>query len=313
MVKYLLGEASADEVQEVQEWMTGDAANRNYFDHFTLIWEASKQMAATSTVDENKAWERFQQRVKNGGKKTQVVKMKNTWLKVAAVIFLVMAGAITYLLFQQKDTTHQLIAQATLEVLTDTLPDGSVVTLNKESSLTYPSTFKGDSRSVALQGEAFFNVTPDRSHPFTIKINDVQVTVVGTSFNIKSRKGQTEVIVETGIVRVSRYGSAVELKPGEKVHIATADSSAIIKEEVSDKLYNYYRTKEFVCDDTPLWKLVNVLNDAYDAHIVIGREDLKNLRLTSPFYNESLEQVLEVISITFNIKVTRKASEIILE
>jgi transmembrane sensor len=75
---------------------------------------------------------------------------------------------------------------------------------------------------------------------------------------------------------------------------------------VSDKLYNYYRTKEFVCDDTPLWKLVQVVNEAYNVKIIIGRKELNDKTLTTTFYNESLEQVLEVIRLTFDITVIKK-------
>ena len=134
----------------------------------------------------------------------------------------------------------------------------------------------------------------------------MQVTVVGTSFNIKSENGNTEVVVETGIVRVTRSGKTVELVAGEKIVIHPGDSVAA-KEAVTDKLYNYYRSKEFVCDDTPLWKLVQVINEAYDVNIVIGRKELNDLTLTTTFNNESLDQILEVIRLSFDdITITKK-------
>ena len=198
-----------------------------------------------------------------------------------------------------------MVAQTGQNVLIDTLPDGSVITLNKRSTVTYPSKFKGDTRAIALKGEAFFNVAPDKKKPFIISVNDVQVTVVGTSFNIKSENGNTEVVVETGIVQVTRSGKTVELNAGEKI-VMPANDSIASKEEVSDKLYNYYRSKEFVCDETPLWKLVQVLNEAYDAKIIIGRKELNDMRLTTTFNNESLEKVLEVIHLTLDITVIKK-------
>jgi ferric-dicitrate binding protein FerR (iron transport regulator) len=85
-----------------------------------------------------------------------------------------------------------------------------------------------------------------------------------------------------------------------------ANNSVATKEAVTDKLYNYYRSKEFVCDDTPLWKLVQVVNEAYDAKIIIGRKELNDMRLTTTFNNESLEKVLEIIHLTFDITVTKK-------
>jgi transmembrane sensor len=187
-----------------------------------------------------------------------------------------------------------------------------MVTLNKRSLLSYPEKFKGNKREVVLKGEAFFNVSPDKKKPFIIYTGETEITVVGTSFNVKSIEGTIEVVVETGIVRVTKNGQTVELNAGERTTI-TPQVNTPVKEAVTDKLYNYYRTREFVCDDTPLWKLVEVINEAYDVNIVIKNEDLRNQSITSPFYNESLEQVLNVISETFKLKVTYKDNQIILE
>ena len=96
------------------------------------------------------------------------------------------------------------------------MPDGSVITVNKNSTLSYPSEFKGKTREVALNGEAFFKVTPNKEKPFIIHVNDVTVRVVGTSFNIRSEKGKTEVIVETGIVQVTKNKRTVSLLPKRK-------------------------------------------------------------------------------------------------
>jgi len=196
--------------------------------------------------------------------------------------------------------------------MSDTLSDGSVVTINKGSSISYNSKFKGNTRKVELKGEAFFTITPNKKKPFVISVNDVQVTVVGTSFNIKSVNGNTEVVVETGIVKVTKDGKTVELRPNEKIELHAKDA-VMNKEQVSDKLYNYYRTKQFVCDDTPLWKLVEVVNEAYNSNIVIGDPAIRNLTITTTFDNESLEQVLNVIKETFNITVVKEGDTIILK
>jgi ferric-dicitrate binding protein FerR (iron transport regulator) len=196
--------------------------------------------------------------------------------------------------------------------LKDTLPDGSLVTLNKESVISYPSTFKREIRQVVLKGEAFFNVTPDKEKPFVILANGTRITVVGTSFNVKNIHGNVEVVVETGIVTVTKGIRTVQLKPNEKVTVNATDS-VLTEEKVTDKLYKYYRTKEFVCDETPLWKLVAVINEAYHAQIIIGNPALRNMTLTTTFHNESLAQVLDVISITFNIKVVKEGNTIILQ
>jgi ferric-dicitrate binding protein FerR (iron transport regulator) len=163
-----------------------------------------------------------------------------------------------------------------------------------------------------LQGEAFFNVTANKEKPFVITVNDVEVKVVGTSFNIKTSNGQTEVIVKTGIVEVTRNGKTIRLLPNEKT-VTPAGDTALFKTQISDKLYDYYQTKEFVCDNTPLWRLVQVLNEAYQSNIVIGREELRNLRLNTTFSNESLDNVLDIIAKTFQLQVVKTENQIILQ
>lgn len=219
-------------------------------------------------------------------------------------------GTIGYLIIS-ANRVDQLAISTANEVKIDTLSDGSIITLNKASTLSYPSQFKGDKRAVALKGEAFFNITPNKKKPFIISIDSIEVTVVGTSFNIKEEKGSTEVVVETGIVEVKSGRQKVELRAGERLVIQSGGNLA--KDKISDKLYNYYRSKEFVCDNTPLWKLVEVINKAYDSQVEIGREELRNLPMNATFNNESLDQVLNVISLTFDIKVTKRDNRIILE
>jgi len=305
-VKHLLGEASPDEEQSVTEWMKGNETHQEYYNQFKKIWDQSKALASESNVDVNKAWERFQNRITEGHVPAKILKPRFSWLRIAASIILITGLGITLFMLVNKNTApKEMVAQTGQNVLIDTLSDGSVITLNKRSTITYPSKFKGNTRAIALKGEAFFNVAPDKKKPFIISVNDVQVTVVGTSFNIKNENGNTEVVVETGIVRVTRAGKTVELNPGEKIMINTNDSVAT-KQKVTDKLYNYYRTKEFVCDDTPLWKLVQVLNEAYGTKIIIGRKELNNMQITTTFYNESLEKVLEVIHLTLDITVIKK-------
>jgi len=305
-VKHLLGEASPEEEQAVIEWMKENETHKEYYNQFKKIWDQSKALASTSNIDVTRAWEKFQNKISGKHEPAKILKPRFSWLRIAASVILVAGLGITlFMLINKNNEPTEMVAQTGQNVLVDTLPDGSVITLNKRSTVTYPSKFKGNTRAIALKGEAFFNVAPDKKKPFIISVNDVEVTVVGTSFNIKSENGNTEVVVETGIVQVTKSGKTVELNAGEKIIMPANDSSAT-KEKVSDKLYNYYRTKEFVCDDTPLWKLVQVVNEAYNVKIIIGRKELNDKTLTTTFYNESLEQVLEVIRLTLDITVIKK-------
>ena len=308
----MLGEATEEERLMVEAWINNNADNKKRYEDFKTIWEESKQLAAISTVDENLAWQKFKTRI-NKPKQTTIVKKMNPvkWWRVAAV-FVVIIGAsyLGYKLLNEKPVQNLVVASGQA-IITDTLPDGSMVTLNKNSEIDYPSSFKGETRSITLKGEAFFNVTPDKKKPFLIHVNDITVRVLGTSFNVRSFDGVTEVIVETGVVQVLRNNKMVELQPNEKTKVTQQDS-VLVKDKVQDKLYNYYRSKQFVCDNTPLWKFVEVLNEAYGANIIIENPKLRGLPLTTQFENESLDRILDVIHETFDITYTKEKDRIIL-
>jgi ferric-dicitrate binding protein FerR (iron transport regulator) len=173
--------------------------------------------------------------------------------------------------------------------------------------------FASAERRVKLKGEAFFNISPDKKKPFFIEAgNDVEIRVVGTSFNVKAYDDYTEVVVETGIVEVRKFNRVLLLHPNERARIDKEDSTITV-EKSKDKLYRYYRSKEFECDNTPLWKVVEVLNEAYGDSIVIGRGDLRSLTLTTRFDNESLESILDIISETFEINVEKVGNKYILK
>lgn len=313
LVKYLLGEASYSEKNAIELWIDASAENHKYFNHFQLIWQTSKQLVVPPSVNADEAWKRFQQKTQEVQTKPAVVKQmrfSSSWMRAASVAILVIGVSIVaYLLNQSAKPT---IFATVTSPATDTLSDGSIVTLNKNSSLRYAKNFKGNTRKVQLQGEAFFKVRPNKQKPFVISVNDITVTVVGTSFNIKSTGTETQVVVETGVVLVTRNNKTIELRPNEKLLTKSADT-VLAKEKTSDKLYQYYRSKEFVCDNTPLWKLVEVLNEAYGSNIIIAKPELRNLPLTTTFYNESLEKILSVIAETFEISIEHRGDQIVLQ
>src|SRR5690606_6642173 len=136
--------------------------------------------------------------------------------------------------------------------------DGSIIFLNKDSEIQFPKQFAKNNRTIRLiKGEAFFDIAPDAEKPFIVNVKDVKVKVVGTSFNINTNRGLTDIIVESGIVEVEKKDIIIRLKRNERVTI-DKESSQLEKKEVSDQLYQYYRTKEFVADDTPLYRLIEV-------------------------------------------------------
>jgi len=321
LVKYLLGETSPDDNARVEAWLAADPANRHFYNHFQLIWRESRHLYDNfNATDEqtDAAWQKFRQRVQRPTH-LQAVKgasdpgqrpvriNRSTWTRVAAVFLLV--ASITSILYLTRNAADRQFA-ATTTPLTDTLPDGSLITLNKRSDISYPANFKKQ-RTVRLQGEAFFKIAPDKEKPFKVYTDNVTITVLGTSFNLRNKENTTEIIVESGLIRVTDSLHDVIVHPSEKLILHKGESS-LTKEGTTSQLYKYYRTKEFICDNTPLPQLAASLEEAYDVKIVID-PSLRNLQINTIFRNQSLDQILNIIQETFGIRATRSGSQITLQ
>ncbi len=322
LVKFLLGEANTEEVNEASNWIAASAENEIYFHQVRKAWEKSRSFPPIQEIDENTAWKRFQERLElqpatentsESGKYHLMPFLRNRLARVAAILLLAVSTiALAYFFTNEyvNQGFRQFVTTSTIEQ--KRLPDGSSIVLNKNSSLSYPAKFSGNERLVKFQGEGFFSIQPDKNKPFIIQVNNLLVKVVGTSFNIREGKGKTEIIVETGVVEVIHKQENVELHPGQKV-IFSASKGQFEKEAQTDKLYDYYRTKEFTCDNTPLWKLAEVLGEAYGIEIIISNPAIRNLPLTTRFEEQSLDNILSIIAQTLDVKVEKTAGKIILK
>lgn len=321
LVKFLLKEASPEEEQAVATWLAKDRANEKKMEHFKLIWESSRKLALQNPIDADLAWERFQvlreqqeklQKDSHPASISLVPKKKTSggWLRIAASITIsmgVLLGIYWYLIAPKHPYFHTIEIVSTDEPLSETLPDGTKITLNKHSKIAYTEKLFGKRRAVNMSGEVFFDVTRIPAIPFEINVKDVAIKVLGTSFNIKSNAKGTEVIVETGAVQVSRNDIVIKLKPDEKA-IARAEEQGLEQKKQTDRLYDYYRSKVFKLDGTPLWRFVEVLNDVYQAQIVIENTAIANLPLNTAFENESLTAILNTICKTLQLRTEKRGN-----
>jgi len=312
----MLEEAMPGERLLVQDWLTADEANRKYYEQFKLIWDESQTLAANITVNEEAAWEKFKNKIQSTGtEKKQIKTVRLPWIKqvqVAAAVLLFVVGVWWVYNATNKPSAIAMIdKQSFSNTVIDTLSDGSVVTLNKNTVLSYPASFKTKTRTVKLKGEAFFKVMPDKTKPFIVDAGNISITVVGTAFNVKNYDSTTQIIVENGIVQVSSGDQSVQLHKGEKLFIKH-NGAAFEKSVVKDSLYNYYRTKQIICNNTPLPDVIATINQAYNTHIVLGDDALKQLRLSTTFTEESLETVINIIQQTFSLRVKQQGDSTVL-
>lgn len=309
LIKFLLNETTVEENAAVKMWLSETEQHRIYLSQLESIWMESKNLRLKSEVDVDAAWTKFKSKTKHAAPVAMKMKSTPIWMRMAAVFVLAIGSWLIYSVYHSRGYTDLM---ANTSVVSQVLPDGSELTLNKFSHVKFANNFESN-RSIQLDsGEVFFKVTKDKSKPFIVEIDEVDVEVIGTSFNIKHLRQQTEVIVETGIVKVSLGGSEVLLHKGEKVVIRKG-AVKLNKALVKDQLYTYYRTNLFVADNTPLSELAAILTEAY-GKTVVADPSVANLPVnTTLLYRKTLDQNLKTILETFeNLKLKRNQNEIIL-
>lgn len=303
LIRFVLGEATAAEAREIETWIAASSTNARKFEEIKLILDAGRRLAQDSPLAEVEAWEKFKRNRDLANRqpaKVVPIKMHTNWLRVAAaMLFLMGSGwAAFYLYNGQKGAAPEWVnVKAANKVLTATLPDGSTVHINKNSSIAYNRDFKSH-RLVNLTGEAFFNIQHNAAVPFAVHVNGINILDIGTAFNVKSKNHNTEIIVESGVVKVSKNKNAVQLHARQMVRIRPGDKAFKI-ERSDDLLYNYYVSNTFIADKTPLWRLVDVLNEAYGADIKIRNNVFRNAPITVTIrLQDSLTDILKLIKET---------------
>ena len=179
-----------------------------------------------------------------------------------------------------------------------TLSDGTRVWLNAASQLRYPVKFSGKQRTVYLLGEAYFEVAPDASHPFTIISGPAEITVLGTCFNLQAYPEEDIVTtLVSGAVQMSEKvsGQSVQLAPGEQGRL-TKTNGDIIKQQVDTRLYTAWQEGRIIFRDMRLEDLFTILARWYDLEVFYLQPEVKDIRFTGDIDKlERFEDILHII------------------
>jgi ferric-dicitrate binding protein FerR (iron transport regulator) len=195
------------------------------------------------------------------------------------------------------------------------LPDNSSVILNGNTKLRYENNWTAASnREVWIDGEGFFAVQHTQNdQKFVVHTSEgLDVEVLGTKFNVKSREHGSEVLLTEGKVKLnvgSKEDNAVYLEPGE---LATVKENKLSKRTVEDKQYTSWVRSKLFFDKMTLEELAQILHDTYGLNVFFQNDELKSRQLSGEISSATADDILYAIGETFNIKVTRKANETVI-
>lgn len=261
--------------------------------------EMQKKQSADAVLLSNKKKEKISRAVYAQTIKSSKPSFRLRIIQVAAIAVLFLG--ISFLI-KQLATPKEIIQITNSEEKKEVfLQDGSIVVLNKNSTLSYPEEF-GKTRSIKLTGEAYFKVKSNPKKPFIVTMHDMRLKVLGTSFNINSySKNPTKVSVLTGIVDLkSNSGESVILTKNQ--HADFTDSSfRITRVESVEKIA--WTKNNIVLEQTTLGETAKILENNYNVTIDFEDKELEKLIISGKFNEEKLENILASIAFVKKLKI----------
>ena len=176
------------------------------------------------------------------------------------------------------------------------LPDGTQVWLNSDSYLSYSSVFNRDNREVTLKGEAFFDVTKDDEHSFTVKAEGINVVVYGTAFNVSAYPDEEMATVSLlrGVVTVENAVESVQLEPGQQVQIPRDRQSwKLFPCDVEMECLWTQNMLRF--ENTPAVEVFTKLEKWYGVNIHVENSN-SSVKYGFVLKSESLREILDLIN-----------------
>ncbi|MBG8555464.1 FecR family protein [Hymenobacter guriensis] len=209
---------------------------------------------------------------------------------------------------------------------TITLPDGSVVTLNANSTLTTSGHWTASSpREVWLSGEAYFQVAHRTTKPvsdiqgapanvkFVVHAGELAISVVGTQFDVKNRAGATKVVLRSGKVIVDRQAGLTRenlaMEPGDLVETSAARPS-LTRRHVQPDMYSAWTQDLLSFQDTPVREIVQLLRSSYNLQVEVSDPAILNQKITGDVPANSLDVLLPALAKALDIQVTRTGNTV---
>lgn len=235
----------------------------------------------------------------------------------AAAVAAIVTAAIYYLAIPTGGTpSSQQLATTVGEQRTTTMPDGSVLSMNVVTKLSYD--VDPSRREVALgEGEAAFFVRKDRARPFVVTAAGYEIEAVGTAFNVRNRGGEVDVAVMEGVVAVRvidgpRAGQEIaRLDAGRRVELGSIEQLGVAPlriDEIPGQRAAEWRIRTLTYDDAPVSRVVDDFNLYFAKPVEIATTDLANRRVTLRLHVEDRDRALSTLASLLEVEVRQAAA-----
>ncbi|WKN32500.1 FecR domain-containing protein [Porifericola rhodea] len=239
-----------------------------------------------------------------------------SWYSIAASVALLLSVSLGIYFFYQGEQKFTTTYGETMQLK---LPDGSEVMLNANSSLRFSENWqeKGE-RNVWLDGEAFFKVNrhtagnAKEAVKFIVHLEDIDVEVVGTIFNVNNRAGKVEVVLDEGIVDLKMTGGErLRMEPGDMVAYS-AETQLIDKTNANLTKVKAWQNHQMILDGQPLSELAVLIKNYYGLEVDFASRQVAEKKVKATLPTDNLELVLETLELMLNVRSEKEDNRIIL-
>jgi transmembrane sensor len=308
IAKHFSAETSVAEEDIINNWIASSEINKNYFSEMKMIHDIAGGKAMQNKINVDAAWDKFSKKLPEHAAKKQAIKKLTLSFYSKAALFMCALG-IAYLMYNQLNHKEKLIVfTSPASTTTDlTLPDGSYVLLNPKSSIVYSSLFNNTNRELKLVGDAYFRVQHNADLPFTVNSGNLFIKDIGTSFNINATPADSTVMVhveEGEVIFYSLQDSGITLIKNE-TGIYNLVSKTFRKKDDHSPKPGSETDQTLSFESSSLRFVIDTLNKVYNEHIILSCEKLESLELTATFKEKTATPIIETITETFGLSVTR--------
>lgn len=314
--KFLSRTISEVEMKKLlQAYELKQISEQQFEEYYAGKWnDAGQYLSPLAGESKERAWSQFQSRIYLNGEAHS--KHKRRWVSFAgavavAVLFFMLGITLQFLRNHSQQELVVMVENGQKAKVR--LPDGSSVRLNSASELRYSPDFGKKNRTVKLEGEAYFEVQSDPDKPFIVLTrDDLQVKALGTKFNVKSYPGDTQItgtLIE-GRIEVSNTVASEILDPYDQITYQTKEMTFSRSHIDNAEEALYWMTDQFVFDKETLEDIAKMLQRTYNVTISFATPDIKEIQYSGKIKNNSMENVLNLITVVSPVQYTIDESHI---
>lgn len=312
ILRNLSGEASCEDIIIFSDWLASSKEHKASFLKIKKYWDA--EVAGAKLQNPIATYNKLLGRIRKAERKNIVRKLWIKYASVAAVAIII--GIVGYWVGGQKsDEPLQYYSYITgNSVSSFELPDGTEISLNRNSILSYSSQYGKKVREVSLEGEGFFSVTKDKTKTFVVDLNGSKISVLGTVFNVKNYKKEditTATLVE-GSIRFETPEQQILLKPDQQL-VFNKSSNKIDMKSVSTDLVTAWKNHLIKYKSIPFREFLDILKEQYNVEIILSNEALGDQKITGSFdENLTVDQILDLMKKNLSFKWKKQGDKYVI-